>query len=136
MNLVPPVLAQILLTFVMLLATGRARFAALRDKRVRMTDIAVASDAWPDDVRKFSNNYANQYETPVLFYVLVGIAIYIRANDILMVVLAWSFVATRVVHAFIHTGANDVSNRFRIFLAGATILMVMWVLIVIRLVFA
>ena len=66
-----------------------------------MADIAVASDAWPDDVRKFSNNYANQYETPVLFYALIGIAIFIRANDILMVVLAWSSSSTRVVHAFI-----------------------------------
>jgi len=136
MSLIYPVLIQILLTFIVLLATGRARIAAIRDKRVRMTDIAVTSDAWPDDVRKFSNNYVNQYETPVLFYVLVGIAIYLRANDTLMVVLAWSFVATRIVHAFIHTGANDVPNRFRVFLAGATILMVMWLLIVIRLVFA
>ncbi len=135
MTLVFPVLAQILLTFVVLLATGRARFVALRDKRVRMADIAVASDAWPADVRKFSNNYVNQYETPVLFYVLVGIAIYIGAADTLMVVLAWAFVATRVVHSFIHTGANNVPNRFRIFLAGVTILMVMWLLIVIRLVF-
>jgi hypothetical protein len=135
MALVYPVLAQILLTFVMLFATGGARFKALKSKRVRMSQIAVSSEAWPEDVRKFSNNYANQFETPVLFYALAGVAIFIRATDILMVTLAWLFVATRVLHAVVHTGGNDVPTRFRIFLAGVAVLIIMWTLIVLRLLF-
>lgn len=133
MPLLYPVLAQVLLTFVVLFATGAVRFRALRDRRVKIGAIAVNNEGWPEDVRKFSNNYANQFETPVLFYVLAGIAIFIRATDILMVVLAWLFVATRVAHAFIHTGSNDVVTRFRVFLAGFAILIIMWAIIVLRL---
>ncbi|GGH17999.1 hypothetical protein GCM10007036_19880 [Alsobacter metallidurans] len=133
MPLLYPVLAQVLLTFVVLFATGSARFKALRERRVKIGAIAVANEGWPEDVRKFSNNYANQFETPVLFYVLCGIAIFIRATDILMLVLAWLFVVTRVLHAFIHTGSNDVQTRFRVFLAGVAVLIIMWALIVLRL---
>lgn len=133
MALLYPVLAQVLLTFIVLFGTGAARFKAIREGRVRVGEIAVSNEPWPGEVRKFSNNFANQFETPVLFYVLVGAAMYIRATDVLMVVLAWLFVATRIVHAFIHTGRNDVLLRFRVFLAGVVVLIIMWALIALRL---
>ena len=133
MALVYPVLAQIRLTFVVLFATGRARVGSLMAGRVKMDDIAANAGAFPEDVRRFGNNFANQFETPVLFYVLVGIAIFIRATDVVMVVLAWAYVATRVAHAFVHLTSNHVPTRFRIFVAGVLVLLAMWVLIVIRL---
>jgi hypothetical protein len=133
MPLVYPVLAQVLLTLVVILATGRARFGALKAGRTRIADIATNAGGFPDDVRRFGNNLANQFETPVLFYVLVGIAIFIRATDVVMVLLAWAYVATRVAHAFVHLTTNHVPTRFRIFAAGVLVLVAMWVLVVARL---
>jgi hypothetical protein len=133
MPLLVPVLAQVLLTFVVLLATGRARFGALKAGRTRIADIAVNAGGFPEDVRRFGNNLSNQFETPVLFYVLTGIAIYIRATDVVMVVLAWVFVVTRVAHAYVHLTTNHVPTRFRIFLVGVVTLMAMWLLLVLRL---
>ena len=133
MLLIYPVLVQILLTFVILVATGRARVRSLMAGRVKMGDVATNSAAFPEDVRRIGNNYANQFETPVLFYVLVGIAIFIRATDIVMVLLAWAFVATRLAHAYVHVTSNHVPTRFRIFVAGFVVLLAMWILIVIRL---
>lgn len=136
MALLPPVLAQILLTFLVLFATGRARVACIKAGRARMSDIAANSAAFPEDVRRFGNNFANQFETPVLFYVLVGIAIYIRATDWLMVALAWLYVVTRVAHAYVHLTSNHVLTRFRIFIAGVVALLCMWIALVVRLVTA
>lgn len=126
MSLVYPVMVQILLTFVVLILTGRARVRALKERRTTLADVALNSAAWPDDVRKFGNNYANQFETPVLFYVLVLLAIYLGATGSVMTLLAWAFVGTRLLHALIHTGSNNVLTRFRVFVLGVFILVGMW----------
>jgi hypothetical protein len=128
-----PVLAQILLTFVMLLWMARVRLGAARAGRVRLGDLALSSAGWPDDVKKVANNAHNQFETPILFYVLCGLATAIGATGTLMVTLAWAWVASRVVHTAVHVTTNRIRHRFYAFVIGVTILMVMWGLLVIRL---
>jgi hypothetical protein len=134
MLLVYPVLAQVLLTLVILMAMGRARAAALKAGQVGIGDVALSSERWPADVRKLSNNYANQFETPLLFFVLVGLAIYTAAAGWLMAVLAWIYVASRVAHAYVHTGSNDVMARFSVFLVGVAALVAMWIYLLIHVV--
>jgi hypothetical protein len=131
--LVYPVLAQVLLTFVLYVLTARARGAALRARRVRVGEIALSTEPWPDDVKKFSNNLHNQFEAPVLFYVLCGVATYVGATGTLIVVLAWLFVVSRVVHAAIHVTTNRVRYRFYAFAFGLTVLALLWVILVFRL---
>lgn len=128
--LVYPALAQVLWTLVLITWNGRARVRALRRRYVRLADIALSSDAYPDDVRKISNNMHNQFETPLLFFVLLGIATYVGATNTLMVTLAWFYFATRVVHTAIHTTTNFVPYRFYVFLAGFLSLIAMWIAIV------
>ncbi len=41
-----------------------------------LTLTALDNDAWPDEVRKVSNNIRKQFQVPVLFYVLV-LALYV-----------------------------------------------------------
>jgi len=131
--LVYPVLAQVFLTFVLLVWTGRVRTAAVRARRVRVSAIALSGDAWPDDVKQIYNNMHNQFETPVLFYVLCGVATYIAATGVLMTALAWLYVITRVVHTTIHVTTNRVQHRFAVFVVGVVALVAMWVVIVARL---
>jgi hypothetical protein len=133
MSLLYPVLAQVLLTFVLILWTGRVRAGALRAGRAHLRDTALSSDAWPEDVRKVSNNARNQYETPVLFYVLCGAAIYLGVTGIVMTLLAWAYVATRLVHTAIHTTTNNVRRRFYTFTVGLAVLILMWIVVVVRL---
>ena len=52
------------------------------------------------------------FQLPVLFYVLTAFAMLTRKADLLFVVLAWVFVVTRLVHAAVHTGPNDLRQRF------------------------
>jgi hypothetical protein len=43
-----------------------------------------------------------------------------------MVVLAWLFVLSRLVHAAIHIGPNIVKWRGLVFILGAIVLLAMW----------
>ena len=127
-----PVFVQVGLTFVLLIMMGRARFAAVLAGEVRMRDIALGERAWPPRVTQVANTFHNQFETPVLFYALVAFAMFTRQADLLFVLLSWLFVATRVAHAWVYTTSNHVFTRFRIFLAGTSVLMLMWAIFAVR----
>lgn len=134
MNLIYPALAQILWSFVVLAIMLRARMAAIRSRAVRPRDIAVASEAWPAGARAAANNFSNQFETPVLFFALIAVAIFIGSTGWLMTLLAWIFVASRVVQTLIHTGANNVLIRLRVFAVGVAALFCMLLVVVASLV--
>ncbi len=131
--LVYPVMAQVLLTLLLMLWTGSVRTKAVREGRVRVCDIALSGEPWPDEVKKISNNMHNQFETPMLFYVLCGVATYIGPPGIFMTLLAWTYVATRLAHTAIHTTTNRVAHRFAVFLVGVAVLGVMWIVLAARL---
>jgi hypothetical protein len=133
LSLVYPVLAQIFWTFVVFILLGVRRSHALRSRMNRPQDLALSDDAWPEDARKTSNNVRNQFETPVIFYALCGVATYLNVTPLGMTILAWIYVATRVVHTYVHTTFNVVPVRGLIFAIGMTALVVMWVVIVLRL---
>lgn len=125
-----PVLAQVILTFAVLVMMGRARAQSMRERRQKMDDVALATAAdWNEQARKLANNYTNQFETPVLFYAVCLFALVTRSVDVALMVLALVYVASRIAHTVIHTGANRVTPRFTVFLVGVGALMGMWVLL-------
>ena len=127
-----PVFVQIALTFALLFWTGRARVGVIRAKAVRIGEVALGQRAWPVRVQQIANAYQNQLELPVLFYVLVALAILTRKADLLFVVMAWIFVAARLAHAAIHVTSNHVPRRFQAFAVGAVVLMLMWIVFAVR----
>ncbi|KLK94814.1 hypothetical protein AA309_00995 [Microvirga vignae] len=127
-----PVFVQVGVTFVLLLMMGRSRIASLRSGEVRMGDIALGERNWPKRTLQFQNAFHNQSEVPVLFYVLVVLALITRKADMLFVVMSWMFVTSRLVHAAIHTTSNKVIWRFQAFAVGVLILAVMWIIFGIR----
>ena len=52
-----------------------------------------------------------------------------------LVVLSWLFVASRLLHALVHVTTNEMRRRFFLFLAGALILVLMWLLYLLDVVF-
>jgi hypothetical protein len=131
-----PVFVQMLLTLVLLMGMGRGRSRALNRGEVQLSDIALDSKKWPDETRKFGNCYSNQFEMPVLFYVLCLAALQTANADYLMVLLAWIFVITRIVHAFIHTTSNNVRQRGAAFALGFFVVLIMLLLLAGRLLLA
>ncbi len=128
-----PLFAQVALTFGLLFWMGRLRVAALRAREVRMQDIALAQrGAWPERITRIGNAYQNQFETPVLFYALIALALVTRQADLLFVAMSWLYVLTRLVHAAIYTTSNVVPRRFQVFLVGTAILTLMWLIFAVR----
>jgi len=127
-----PVYVQVALTVLLLLWMGRSRLGSLRSGQVKVGDIALGERNWPTRILQIQNSYHNQFELPVLFYVLVVLALITRKADMLFVVMSWMFVTSRLVHAAIHVTSNKVSLRFMAFVVGVLILVAMWVIFGIR----
>ena len=120
-----PVLVQILLTIVGFMLMGVQKAKAVKANDVDMTKTALNNDAWPEYVMKVTNNVRNQFQVPLLFYVLCFVFYSINAVTTTVLYLAWAFVISRIVHAYIHMSSNYVPARFRVFTLGFVILVVM-----------
>ena len=129
-----PVLVQILLTLVLYVALQQVKSRAARAGEVDEARRALHDDAWPDYVVRVNNNIRNQFELPVVFYVLCIVLWALQVAGLLAQVLAWGFVLSRIAHAWVHTRANVVPLRRRIFTLGVLIVVVMWVLAAWRLI--
>lgn len=126
-KLIYPALAQILWTFVVLVIMFLRRRKALAGKEVAMADVAVSTAAYPEPARLAAANFSNQFETPVLFFALIMLAMEVGASGYVMTGLAWAFVATRVAHTLVHTGRNRLQTRAIVFAAGLLCLFLMWI---------
>ena len=117
-----PVLVQVALTLWLYIALGIAKARAAERGEVNEQRRALHDDAWPDSVIKINNNIRNQFEVPVLFYVLIGAIWAIGAVNTFVHIAAWAFAISRVVHMLIHTGSNYVPLRRKVFMLGCFVL--------------
>jgi len=119
--------AQVLLTFWAIIRMGMARVAVIRSGALTMADIALDSRGWPEHVQKFQANTSNQFETPILFFAGIAIALGAGAASAWVALFAWLYVASRLAHRRIHVGSNDVAQRFRAYLMGLFALAALWI---------
>lgn len=127
-----PVFVLIALTFCVLAWTVQLRTRAIIRGGVKMRDIALRQPNWPERTTQIANCFHNQLELPVLFYVLVALALPLRHADLVFVLLSWVFVLTRLIHAGIFVSSNDVRQRSLAWFAGALVLVVMWLYFALR----
>lgn len=124
-----PMATQVLLTlliFFVLIKRKKASFAA---GTVDLKQAALNNSAWPDDVLKVSNNIANQFQLPVLFYALC-LAFYVTDGvNLLVLGLVWAFSISRIIHAYVHIGSNYVPHRLKTFVIGFFCLLAMTLLL-------
>jgi hypothetical protein len=131
-----PLFVQVILTFALGFWAAGLRFAAVRSGEARPRDIALRQPNWPPRVLQVIHSYESQLELPVLFYVLTILAIQTRHADVLFVICAWIFVVLRIIHAYVHVTSNDLRRRAVLFLAGAVVLAVMWLIFIVRILLA
>jgi hypothetical protein len=122
-----PVFVLVGLTFALLLGMASARTRALTGREVGLKDIALGQQNWPTRVTQIGNCFKNQFEVPILFYVLIALALPLRHADLVIVMLSWVFVVTRFVHAGIFVTSNNVQQRSLAWFAGVLVLFAMWV---------
>ena len=121
-----PVFVLVGLTFGLLLWMAGARREALVGGEAKIKDIVLGQPNWPARATQIANCFSNQFEMPLLFYVLIALALPLRHADLVIVMLSWVFVVTRFAHAGIFVTSNDLSQRSLAWFAGVLVLFAMW----------
>lgn len=125
-----PVVAQILLTLVIYVRLIKVKIREMKAGKVDMARRGLHEDAWGDAVLQINNNIRNQFELPVLFYVLSILLWELHAAHSLALAAATVFVVSRIAHAWVHLGSNYIPNRRRFFTVGWWALAAMAVLVI------
>jgi hypothetical protein len=127
-----PVFVLIGLTFALLLGMAGARRGALVGGQTKVKDIVMGQPNWPTRATQIGNCFKNQFELPVLFYILIAIALPLRHADLIIVLLSWVFVVTRFIHAGIFVTHNDLNQRSLAWFSGVLVLLAMWLYFALR----
>jgi hypothetical protein len=127
-----PLFVQVALTFVLLFWMSALRYQAVRTGQVEPDKVRLREPNWPPRALQIANAYHNQLELPVLFYVVMLLAMSTQTLDVIIYVLAWMFVLARVAHAYIHVTSNRLDRRTGVFGVGAIALLLMWVIVIAR----
>ena len=122
-----PVFVLVGLTFALLLWMASARTRAVTSREIGLKDIALGQPNWPTRTTQIGNCFSNQFELPVLFYLLIALALPLRHADLVIVLLSWVFVVTRFAHAGIFVTSNDLGQRSTAWFAGVLVLLAMWI---------
>jgi hypothetical protein len=127
-----PVFVLVGLTFALLLWMAGARREALVSRETKIRDIALGQPNWPTRATQVGNCFKNQFELPLLFYILIALAAPLRHADLFIVLMSWVFVVTRFAHAGIFVTSNDLNRRSLAWFAGVLVLFAMWIYLALK----
>lgn len=124
-----PVVALAIWTHVMGFWMLVTRVPAIASIKMRLDSAAprgAQMNSLPPRVRWKADNYNHLMEQPTVFYA-VAIALAIAAPTRSNLVLAWAYVALRVVHSIWQATVNYIPVRFLVFLTSTLVLIAMTV---------
>ncbi len=121
------ILAQIALPMFVLMLNAKRKADERKAGNVQ-ADAAINNQAWALPVLLTSNSLANQFQLPVLFYALCLMLLQVGQVNQFVVGVAWAFVVSRWVHAYVHVTSNYIPARFTSFLIGALLLLMLFIL--------
>jgi hypothetical protein len=121
-----PLFVEVILTFVLWGYMATLRTADLGAGGVRTDDIALREPNWSKRTLQAMYSFSNQFELPVLFYVLTILAYVTHKAGFAFVILAWIFVIFRLLHAYVHVTSNVVRLRGSLYGIAAFALIVNW----------
>jgi hypothetical protein len=127
-----PLFVEVILTFALLFWLGPLRARDFRSGLVREEDIDLRQPNWSKPALQVQYSFSNQFELPVLFYVLTILAYVTHHAGTLFVVLAWVFVIFRLFQAYVHVTNNKVMLRGAFYGVSALALAIMWIVFIIQ----
>jgi hypothetical protein len=129
LELIAPMLAQAGVMLLITLWLAWARVGSVVRGKVDLKD--VTKNGWQGWIKNAGDNYSNNYEAPVLFFILSFIflvlefATHVNMISKSIVVVAWVFVISRILHAIVHLSFNHILTRFLLFLSGIICLIIL-----------
>ena len=127
-----PLFVEVALTFALLFWLGAKRRVDFVSGAVKPQDVALRQPNWPPATAQVANAFSNQFELPVLFYVLTILEWVTRHAGYVFVILAWIFVIFRLAHAYVHVTSNIVRLRGNLYGVAAIALAVMWAIYIVQ----
>lgn len=119
---------MVLLTVIVGVIAVVVRFASVKngDVSFRYYKLMEGKNV-PEIVTKTTRNFNNQFEIPVLFYVVCTLYLSFGIENVLALIFAWLFVSFRFVHSYIHLTSNHILHRMLVFWASFICVVVLWV---------
>ncbi len=120
-QMLAPAAVLVVWSIIMLLWTAGTRFPAMAKSGMDLKKAKLGGrgqdleGVLPDKVQWKSHNYTHLMEQPTIFYPTVIILAMVGAGAI-DVLLAWAYVAFRIVHSLWQSTVNVVSIRFLLFI--------------------
>jgi len=127
LDLVYPMAAMVLLTFFILVKMFRGRVRAVKAGEADAGYYKTYQEGGePRESAQVSRHLVNLFESPTLFYAACIAGMVTGQNAGVLIVLAWIYVALRIIHAYIHTGSNKLPPRIKAYFSSWLVLLGMW----------
>ena len=122
-----PAVAMVVLTIAVWWRMYVTRIGQMKRERIHPQSVATSAQAAAKLTDSCAaDNFRNLFELPVLFYLALLVAAQAGLTSATVLVLAWLFVALRVLHSWIQCTYNKVMHRFKVYVAGGMVLWALW----------
>lgn len=123
-----PMFAMFMLIFVIGIVTARARFGLVKSRQISPKYFRyMEGDDVPEIILKTNRCFSNQFEFPMLFFVVCLAYLALDFDTLTACVSAWLFVVFRAMQSYIHLTSNNVIRRAGAFWASVFCVVVMWI---------
>lgn len=113
------------------------RLPAMSKAKVDPDSLARDPDAsldrvLPSHIQWKAHNYNHLHEAPTVFYAVALALAVLEAGNGLAAMLAWAYVAVRIVHSLVQAVVNKVVIRFSLFVLSSIVLIALIALAAVR----
>lgn len=120
-------------TFILAVFNFRVRVRVVKSREIPLHFFkAYQGENLPESVQVMGRHYDNQFQVPLLFLISCLAVMQAEANSLLLTLLAWGFVISRIIHSLIHLGSNSIRPRMLAYTTGWLILLAMWVVLLLE----
>ena len=122
-----PVFGHLALVFFLFVMVSIKRMQASKSQDFEINDLAHKGNE-PEASRRWANNLNNQFEVPLLFYVLVALLYATSSVNSAYVILGFVFLTGRILHTVVQVSADNVRLRGMVFTINFMALAIMWLM--------
>jgi hypothetical protein len=127
-----PLFVEVILTFLLLFWLAPLRTRDFKAGIARPDNVSLREPNWSPDTLQVGYAFSNQFELPVLFYVLTILAYVSHLAGVIFVVLAWIFVIFRDLQAYVHVTNNKIRIRGAFYGVATLALALNWVIYIVE----
>ncbi|NVK54945.1 MAG: MAPEG family protein [Alteromonadaceae bacterium] len=122
----------IVLTVLVGMLAVKVRFASVKSGQLRAGYFKLMQgESVPEAVITTTRCFNNQFEIPMLFYVVCSLYISLDIQSSFALAVAWLFAVFRYAHACIHITYNHVGHRMLTFMGSVLCMSILWIYLVI-----